>query len=135
VVEVLNNGVNTLSDLLTVNGATQLNGGTLLIGFVTNSLGLVTGDFQPFNFSGGASGKFSRVIDAGGNILLINFNGGVFTILGASPDIPDRVIDDLISFLEGSDELNDTIASNLSAAETMMEELLEESEPGSLICN
>jgi len=135
VVDVLNNGVDTISDLLTVNGSTQLNGGTLLIGFVTSSLGLVTGDFQPFSFSGGASGKFTRVFDAGGNILLINFNGGVFTILGASPDVPDRVIDDMISFLEGSDELNETVASNRSSAEAVMDELLEEEEQGSLVCN
>jgi hypothetical protein len=102
---------------------------------VTTSLGLVTADFKPFDFSGGVSGKFTRVFDAGGNVLLINFNGGVFTILGASPKIPDRVIDDLIGFLEGKKELKDTIAGNLSAAEAIMEELLDEGEPGSLVCN
>ena len=135
VVDVLNNGVNTISDRLTVNGATQLNGGTLLIGFVTNSLGLVTDDFKPFNFSGGASGSFTRVFDVGGNILFINFTDGVFTILGVSPDVPDTVVDDMIRFLDASDDLNETIASNLSKAESVTEELLEESEQGSLVCN
>ena len=136
VVEVLNDGANTISDRLTVNGPATLNGGTLLIGYVTSSLGLVTSDFQPLNFEGGVSGGFARVYDAGGTILFGNFNGGVFTVLGVTPDIPDAVIDDLIAFLESSDDINDVIASNVSTAEAIMEELLEEeAEQGSLVCN
>ncbi len=136
VVEVFNNGVNTVSDQLVVNGPTTLNGGALVVGFTTNSLGLVTADFRPLDLRGGVSGQFSQIFDAGGNILSIDFSGGVFTVLGASPVIPDSVIDDLIAFLDGSEELSETIVSNKSEAEVVMEELLEaaDDEPGSLVC-
>ncbi len=136
VVEVLNNGSTTISDQLTVNGATTLNGGILLVGFTANSLGLVTDDFSPFNFTGGVSGSFAKVLDAGGNVLFIDATGGVFTILGASPASPDSVIDDLIAFAENSEELSYLVASNQSQADAIMEELLKEydEEPGSLIC-
>ncbi len=134
VVEVFNNGLNTVSDQLTVSGATTLNGGNLVIGYTTNSLGIVTADFRPFTFNGGASGNFTQVFDAGGNILFIDFSGGVFTILGVAPKIPDTVMDDLIAFAENRDEMEETIASNQSEAEAVMEELLQdEDEEGSLL--
>jgi hypothetical protein len=135
VIDVFNNGFSTVSDNLIVNGATTLNGGELVIGFTTNSLGLVTANFSPFTFNGGASGSFTTVYDAGGNILFIDFSGGVFTILGTVPEIPDAVIDDLIGFSEESDELIDEIKDNRSEAEATLEELLEEEEEeGSLVC-
>jgi hypothetical protein len=137
VVEAFNNGFTTVSDQLTIGGQGTLNGGTLVIGFTTNSLGLVTANFSPITVSSGVSGSFNRIIDAGGNTLFVNFNAGVFTVLGASPKVPDAVIDDLISFLDGSDELSEIINSNKSEADAVMEGLLEEGEEeqGSLVCN
>ena len=126
VVEVFNNGINTISEQLIVTGVTNLQGGALVIGFETNSLGLVTANFSPLDPQGGISGRFDRIFDAGGNILFFNFNGGVFTILGVSPKIPDAVIDDLISFARESGELAEEIANNRSEAEAVMEELLKE---------
>ncbi|MDH3387312.1 MAG: hypothetical protein OEN02_05340, partial [Gammaproteobacteria bacterium] len=138
VVEAFNNGFTTVFDQLTIGGPSTLNGGTLVIGFTTNSLGLVTANFSPITASSGVSGGFSRIIDAGGNILFINFNSGVFTILGASPKIPDKVIDDLISFLKkNGEQLAEEIARNRSQAEAIIEALLKEEAPGQdgLVCN
>ena len=137
VVEVFNNGLNTVSDQLSVTGTTNLNGGALVVGFTTNSLGLVTADFQPLDLQGGVSGNFTRVFDAGGNILAFNFNAGVLTVVGVSPRIPDAVIDDLIRFFENNEEYAELIASNRSEAEAVMEALLSEGdrEEGSLVCN
>ncbi len=136
VVEVFNNGFTTVSDQLIVGGATNLNGGALVIGFKTSSLGLVTSSFAPL-VSSTVSGNFSRIFDAGGNILFINFNAGVFTVLGTTPKIPDKVIDDLIGFAEKGDKFAEKVANNKSEAEQVMEELLnaEERERGSLVCN
>jgi hypothetical protein len=134
IVEVFNNGFTTISDVLTVDGVTTLNGGALVIGYTSSSLGLVTANFRPFTFSGGASGNFSTVFDAGGNILFIDFSGGVFTILGATPEVPDDVIQDILSFAEDSEDLIKEIMDNRSEAEATLEELLEEDEEGSLIC-
>jgi hypothetical protein len=136
VVEVFNNGFNTVSDQFAVTGVTDLNGGSLVIGFTTNSLGLVTSDFSPFTFNT-VNGSFTQVFDAGGNLLFIDFTGGVFTVVGVSPKIPDAVIDDLISFAENSEEFAELIASNRSEAEAVMEELLSDGdqEEGSLVCN
>ena len=133
---MFNNGSNTISDTLVVNGATQLNGGDLVIGFTTNSLGLVTADFRPFTFTGGASGGFSSVFDAGGNILFIDFTGGVFTILGAAPVIPENILESIIGVSEENEELVEDLKDNRSEAEATLEELLEEEddEEGSLIC-
>ena len=137
VVDVFNNGTSTVSDQLVVNGSTALNGGSLVIGFTTNSLGIVTADFSPFQFNGGASGNFTRIFDAGGNILLVSFNNGVFTVLGVSPKVPDSVIGDLVSFIDDAATIEEIIASNASQAELVMEELLaeQEAEEGSLVCN
>jgi hypothetical protein len=138
VVEVFNNGFTTVSDqLVVVNGTTSLGGGALVIGFKTNSLGLVTSNFIPLDPQGGISGNFTRIFDAGGNILFLDFNAGVFTVLGTTPKIPDAVIDDLISFARESEEFAEAVASNKSEAEQVMEELLDnkEQEQGSLVCN
>ena len=135
VIEVFNNGFTTISDNLIVNGVATLNGGALVIGFTTNSLGLVTANFSPFTFNGGASGSFTTVFDAGGNILFIDFTGGVFTILGTTPVIPDDVISDLVGFSEESEELIEEVSDNRSEAEATLEDLLEEEEEeGSLVC-
>ncbi|MCP4390037.1 MAG: filamentous hemagglutinin N-terminal domain-containing protein, partial [Gammaproteobacteria bacterium] len=135
VVEVFNNGFSTQSDQLVAN-STNLNGGALVIGFKTNSLGLVTSNFTPL-VSPSVNGNFTRVFDAGGNILFINFNAGVFTVLGTTPKIPDAVIDDLISFAKNSEKFTEKIANNKSEAEQIMNELLKDEEQGqgSLICN
>jgi hypothetical protein len=138
VVEVFNNGFTTVSDqLVVVNGTTSLGGGALVIGFKTNSLGLVTSNFIPLDPQGGISGNFTRIFDAGGNILFLDFNTGVFTVLGTAPKIPDAVIDDLISFARDSEEFAQAVANNKSEAEQVMQELLDnkEQEQGSLICN
>jgi homogentisate 1,2-dioxygenase len=136
VVDVFNNGFATRSDLLTVTGKTLLNGGELIIGFTTNSLGLVTADFKPFDFQGGVSGNFAAIRDAGGNILAVSFANGIFTVLGSTPEVPDTVVDDLVSFLDDSEELDETVASNSSEADAIVEELKkDESEEGSLVCN
>lgn len=137
VVEVFNNGFNTFSERLIVTGTTSLNGGALVVGFTTNSLGLVTADFRPLDPQGGISGNFTRVFDAGGNILAFNFNAGLFTVVGVSPKIPDALIDDLISFAENREEFAELIASNRSEAEAVMEALLSEGdqEEASLVCN
>ena len=137
IVEVLNNGFNTVSDQLIVSGNMQVNGGDLVIGFVTSSLGLVTADFRPFVVSpGNFSGSFDTVVDAGGNILFIDISGGIFTILGANPVIPEDVLSDLIGFSEESEDLIEDVSDNRSEAEATLEELLEEEdeEEGSLIC-
>ncbi len=137
VVEVFNNGFSTISDQLIVTGATQLNGGTLVIGFTTTSLGLVTSSFRPFIFSGGLSGSFGQVIDAGGNILLIDVSGGIFTILGASPTIPEEILADLVEYLEQQLALAQTIASNRARAEKIAEQIREQEEgeeEGALVC-
>ena len=135
VIDVFNNGVSTRSDLLVVTGETRINGGSLVIGFTTNSLGLVTADFNPFDFQGGVSGNFSSIFDAGGNILAFEFANGVFTLLGTAPDTPDTVIDDLVGFLEDSDDIDDIVASNESEADTIVEELKDDEEgDGSLVC-
>ena len=107
-----------------------------MIGFVTSSLGLVTADFRPFVVSpGNFSGSFDTVVDAGGNILLIEISGGLFTILGTTPVIPDDVLSDLIGFGEESESLIEDLSDNRSDAEATLEELLEEEdEEGSLIC-
>ena len=132
VVEVFNNGFTTVSDQLTVTGSTQLNG-ALIIGFTDDSLGLVTSDVTPFDFRSGVSGNFSRVVDAGGNVLTVDFSGGVFRIVGSTPPIPDTVIDDLLAFLDESGQLTELIASNRSDAEIMLEMLLEQEEEDSLL--
>jgi len=120
---------------LIVTGATNLNGGALVIDFTTNSLGLVTANFSPIDPQGGINGRFDRIFDAGGNILLFNINAGVFTILGASPKLPDAVIDDLIGFAEEGDELADEIADNRSEADEVVQEILEkEAEEDGLSC-
>ncbi len=137
VVEVFNNGFSTISDQLIVTGATQLNGGTLVIGFTTTSLGLVTSSFRPFIFSGGLSGSFGQVIDAGGNILLIDVSGGIFTILGASPTIPEEILADLVEYLEQQLALAQLIASNRARAEKIAEKIREQEEgeaEGALVC-
>ncbi|HUV20986.1 MAG TPA: hypothetical protein VMZ32_04310, partial [Gammaproteobacteria bacterium] len=135
VVTVLNNGVATTSDLLTVNGASQLNGGTLLTGYLESSLGLVTSNFTPINFQGGVSGAYSRTIDAGGITLFTSFNGNLLTVLGATPPIPESITSDLTSFIDSIDGLSEAIASNISNVETIVELLLEETGAGGLICN
>ncbi len=95
----------------------------------------MTANLTPFDFQSGVSGSFDTVSDAGGNILFIDFTGGVFTILGVTPVIPDAVIEDLIGFSEESEELIDEINDNRSEAEATLEELLEEEEEeGSLVC-
>ena len=133
--DVFNNGLTTRSDLLVITEEARINGGTLVIGFTTNSLGLVTADFNPFDFQGGVSGTFSRVIDAGGNILLVQFANGLFTVIGSRPDTPEAVIDDLVSFLDEIEDLNETVAHNNSVADAIVEELQEDEDgDGSLVC-
>ena len=134
VIEVLNNGFTTLSDLLTVTGTATL-GGTLVIGFVASSLGLVTENFIPFDFSGTIAGSFDRVIDAGGNILFIDVTGGIFTILGVNPNVPDEIVEELIGFIEDREEVQEMIQDNKSAPEEAIEAIQEEEEEddGSLL--
>ena len=137
VVDVFNNGFSTVSDNLTVSGATVLDG-TMLVGFTTSSLGIVTADFQPLTLNG-VSGRFSRVVDAGGNILLFDFNGGIFTIVGTSPKVPDAIIDDLIAFSSRGEALAEKIADNRAEIEALIEEMeqqleQQQAEGGSLIC-
>lgn len=114
-------------------------GGAMVIdvfdnGFTANSLGLVTAKFQPFSFAG-VSGGFSRVIDAAGNILLLDFSAGEFTVLGSSPKVPDSVIDDLIRFAGEGEEVADEIADNRSESEAAIEAMLDEQQDGGeLVC-
>ena len=75
------------------------------------------------------------MIDAGGNILSIEFANGVFTVIGTRPDTPDTVIDDMVSFLDSIGELNETVARNTSEADIIVEELQEDEQgDGSLVC-
>ena len=133
VIDVFNNGFTTLSDRLFVSAAASLDG-VLVIGFTTDSLGLVTAGFKPFSF-GTASGSFGRVIDAAGNILRLEFSGGEFTILGSSPEAPDSVIEDLVKFAEEGEELADEVADNRSEADAAVDAMLEEEQgSGELVC-
>ncbi len=137
VVEVFNNGFNTVSDRLTVNGLTTLNGGSLVVGFTTTSLGLVTGNFVPFIFNGGVTGSFSDVFDAGGNLLFLDVNGPVFTVLGASPEIPEEILSDLLDFIQNRKRLEEEIANAESAADATIDEIeqtLVDEDGDSLIC-
>ena len=134
VIDVFNNGFTTVSDVLIVGPGTASLDGLLVIGFTTNSLGLVTADFKPFRFNS-VSGSFSRVIDAAGNILQLDFTGGEFTILGTSPEVPDSVIDDLLRFADKGEELAEEVADNRSEADVAIEAMLEEQqEGGELVC-
>ena len=139
VVTALNNGIGTMSDQLVINGAAQLNGGTLLVGYLDSSLGLVTNDFSPIAFRGGVSGQFSPVIDAGGITLSTEFVENVaatiVTILGAKPVVPENLISDQTRFLDSQQELQEVVASNASAARSAIDELSDEVEQGSLVCN
>ncbi len=119
VVEVFNNGTSTQADLLTVNGSATL-GGTLVIGFTTNSLGIVSSSFNPFAFQGSVSNRYDRVVDAGGNIVDIDFSGGTFTILGTNPQIPDAVVEELISFAREHQSLIEAIKTNESKQEAII---------------
>ncbi|MFT5400506.1 MAG: hypothetical protein ACI8XW_003314, partial [Gammaproteobacteria bacterium] len=137
VVKVFNNGFNTVSDRLTVTGSTEL-GGSLVIGFLTNSLGLVTANFTPFDFLGGLTGKFDRVIDASGNILFIDVTGGVFTIFGISPEVPDELVEVLVGALQNQKKLEEELRNNRSAGEEATDAILDEEEDddgdSSLVC-
>lgn len=139
VVSVLNNGVDIVSDQLIINGPAQLNGGTLLIGYLDASLGLVTSDFIPIAFRGGVTGQFSPVIDAGGIQLAVEYSADalakILTIFGAKPTTPESVVNDLTRFVSEYETLNETIASNVSVVQTSIDELLKEAEQGSLVCN
>jgi hypothetical protein len=134
VIEAFNDGFTTVSDQLIVTGNITF-GGALVIGFVTNSLGLVTADFSPFTLNT-ASGAFDQVVDAGGNIINISFSGGVFTILGVRPTIPDEVINDILGDINNKEAVNEAIEDNTSQAEEMMEAILEEEddEGSQLVC-
>jgi hypothetical protein len=59
----------------------------------------------------------------------------ILTILGAKPTTPDSVVNDLTRFINDYETLNETIANNASGAESAIEELSEEAEQGSLVCN
>ena len=76
-------------------------------------------------------------VGAGGDILFTSFNSGVFTVVCASPKIPDKIIDDLIGFLQDKEDLAREIANNRSQADAIIEVLLEEEAPGrdGLVCN
>ncbi len=80
---------------------------------------------------------FDSVFDVGGNIPQISFAGGVFTMPGVPPTIPDSVIEDLLALLEESGELNAEIGDNISKAEAVLQELLDEqaAEDSTLICS
>ncbi|MDH3218677.1 MAG: hypothetical protein OEO19_04005 [Gammaproteobacteria bacterium] len=76
-------------------------------------------------------------VGAGGDILFTSFNSGVFTVVCASLKIPDKIIDDLIGFLQDKEDLAREIANNRSQADAIIEVLLEEEAPGrdGLVCN
>ncbi len=65
----------------------------------------------------------------------MSFSGGTFTVLGAPPKVPDKIVDDLIKFAERSGKLQELIASNQAEAEAMMQALRErlEDEDGALL--
>ena len=66
---------------------------------------------------------------------MFEFDGSLFTVIGTAPDTPDTVIDDLVSFLDESDDIDETVASNASEADAIVEELQkEDEEQGSLVC-
>ena len=60
------------------------------------------------------------MFDAGGNILFIDFSGGVFTILGATPQVPDDVIEALVGFAEENEELIESIKKRLKAIDAKL---------------
>ena len=138
-VNILNDGVDILASLLTIDGVAQLDGGTLLIGYLDESITAVTADFIPIQFRGSVTGEFAQSIDADGSILLVEYAQNALTVLGSPieiPDVPDSIVDDQVRFLDNLDTLNELISSNKSEAEAMIQELLDESEEsGSLVCN
>ena len=67
--------------------------------------------------------------------LLVQFANGLFTVIGSRPDTPEAVIDDLVSFLDEIEDLNETVAHNNSVADAIVEELQEDEDgDGSLVC-
>jgi len=134
VVEINNNGVSTNPDFLRVTGSTTI-AGTLLIGYVNSSAGVVTSDFVPFDFQGGYTGVFDVVIDVGGNILPIDY-GPVISLLGTVPRAPNEVINDILSL---DPEKAEAAAEIRSEAEQIIEEIEqaeeeEEGEDSLLVC-
>jgi hypothetical protein len=132
----MNDGVEITSSVPTIDGPAQLNGGTLLIGYLDESLGAATTGFVPIQFRGGVKGEFAESIDTGGVVLLVECARNAPTVIGSAVEIPDSIVDDLVRFRNDSDSLNALVNSNKSEAEAMIEDLRDQSEEdGSLVCN
>ena len=139
-VSILNDGVDIISSVLTIDGAAQLNGGKLLIGYLDESVGATTSDFIPIRFRGGVTGQFDETIDVDGVTLLVEYILDGLKVLGpligSLIETPGSIVDDQVRFLDNLESLDELIKSNKSEAESMTDELLDESEgEGSLVCN
>ncbi len=115
-------------DTFAVTGTANL-AGTLELNYFTNQIVSITESFSPFDFAN-RSGVFSTLVDSKGNILLVDFSNGVFTILGSSTPANEETFKELIEIIQSQEEFKKILSAlkdeELDQSLAFIKEILEE---------